>query len=761
MNIEKGFKFIDLFCGIGGFHQVMSSLGGKCVFASDMDKECQKTYYENYGIQPAGDITKVNEADIEPFDVLCAGFPCLTADSLVCTDKGYKKIVDLVEGDSVLSHDGKFHSVEALMYQGVKPTYKIKTSGMLEVNATDNHKFYVRKKIVNGNKRTYTEPEWKTVGEIMSDKDGTYMFCSPINTIEEIPVWNGIKVWENQFNQKTVNELDMSDTTLWYLLGRFVGDGWVRKQWKTGDKRALYSGIVICCTKTETDALKTIIGDKYSYTISHETTTDRFHFTNTELGYFASQFGEGANGKVIPGFVLNLPKEQLKEFIKGYEDSDGCVKDGIHMITSINQKLLYGISHCIEKVYNVPCKIRQTHRASKRLIDGRMCNNRDCYRLEYRNYSSRSKHLVEKNCIWYPISSIIENGVQDVYDIQVEGTHTFVVNHSLTHNCQAFSIAGKRMGFADATRGTLFFDVVRIAKYHKPRYMLLENVKNLASHDNGNTWKVIYETLRSIGYNVLKDPVIFSPHFIGIPQLRERVFIMCIREDVGYVPEFYFDKKDIPVCNPDAYLQDDEEIEDIEKYRIAPKFEQLCNYWDEFVKGVKVQFPCSVMSAKYYLNPAEYENLDSQPEHLHTEIKKNLEFYKNNKKFIDSWLKKGDDIESFKGCGLTMEWHADRKEGLSIWDHFFQIRQSGLRVKRPTTFPTLVASDNRSIIGPRKRCITPRECARIQSFPDSFKINPKDRIAYKQFGNSVNVEVVKIMAKFMFGDEDTRNKYTK
>jgi DNA (cytosine-5)-methyltransferase 1 len=57
--------------------------------------------------------------------------------------------------------------------------------------------------------------------------------------------------------------------------------------------------------------------------------------------------------------------------------------------------------------------------------------------------------------------------------------------------------------------------------------------------------------------------------------------------------------------------------------------------------------------------------------------------------------------------------------------------------------------------------MTPRECARIQSFPDSFKINPKDRVAYKQFGNSVNVEVVTLMAKYMFGDVETRNKYSK
>ena len=77
-QILQGFTFIDLFCGIGGFHQAMKSLGGECVFASDIDKHCQNTYEKNYGLKPIGDITKVNERDIPDFDVLCGGFPCQT-----------------------------------------------------------------------------------------------------------------------------------------------------------------------------------------------------------------------------------------------------------------------------------------------------------------------------------------------------------------------------------------------------------------------------------------------------------------------------------------------------------------------------------------------------------------------------------------------------------------------------------------------------------------------------------------------------------
>ncbi len=101
--------------------------------------------------------------------------------------------------------------------------------------------------------------------------------------------------------------------------------------------------------------------------------------------------------------------------------------------------------------------------------------------------------------------------------------------------CQSFSLCGNKLGFED-TRGTLFFEVLRIAKYHKPKVLLLENVKGLLSHDKGNTFKTIINSLKEIGYNVFYK--VLNAIYFGVPQKRERVFIIGIRNDIK--KEFVF-----------------------------------------------------------------------------------------------------------------------------------------------------------------------------------------------------------------------------
>ena len=309
--------------------------------------------------------------------------------------------------------------------------------------------------------------------------------------------------------------------------------------------------------------------------------------------------------------------------------------------------------------------------------------------------------------------------------------------------CQAFSKAGKQMGFADETKGTLFFQIVRILKSTKPEFIMLENVRNLMSHDKGNTWNVIKGTLEELGYNI--KPVIMSPHQLGVPQLRERVYILGVRRDI-YSEEInvVIPRKDKTALN--IYQSGILEESADEKYSISEHENKVLTCWDEFYNGIKekvIGFP--IWSFEF----GQDYSLDEYPKWKADFCRKNRNLYLNNKKFLDKWLKKWDYLEDFTPTERKFEWQAG--ESIStIWDGIIQFRPSGIRVKRPDTFPALVAMVHIPIIGRYKRRLTPREVARLQSFPDTFIPNSNDHQAYKQFGNAVNVNCVEYLAKQLF-----------
>lgn len=314
--------------------------------------------------------------------------------------------------------------------------------------------------------------------------------------------------------------------------------------------------------------------------------------------------------------------------------------------------------------------------------------------------------------------------------------------------CQSFSKAGHQKGFEDEIRGTLFFEIVRILKYHKTPYIILENVRNLTSHDDGNTWNIIKNSLKELGYVITETPIIVSPHQFGVPQIRERVVILGIHKSVGVkeikvtVPSI--DKNDVDFLS--SNILENTNVD--KKYYITKHEEKVLNCWDEFIKGIKekvIGFPIwsFEFDKDYDLKEADY------PEWKENFVLRNRKLYENNKQFIDKWLKKWNKLQDFSITEQKLEWQCG-KDCKSIWDAIIQFRPSGIRVKRPNVFPALVAMVQIPIIGKVKRRLTPREAARLQSFPDSFICNKNDHQAYKQFGNAVNVKVIEYMAKQLF-----------
>lgn len=232
--------------------------------------------------------------------------------------------------------------------------------------------------------------------------------------------------------------------------------------------------------------------------------------------------------------------------------------------------------------------------------------------------------------------------------------------------CQAFSQAGKKLGFSD-TRGTMFFEIARILKAKKTKSFLLENVKNLRTHDHGKTYKVIISTLRELGY--ITTTMLFKARDFGVPQNRERIYI------VG------FDPKQVP------------------------------NYRD-FRKPIPPKIPTRVGDI--------------------LEKNVNSKYTISDKLWAGHQRRKLQNKLQGKGFGYTLV-NANSPYTNTISARYYK---DGSEI--------LIQQGKHN---PRK--ITPREASRLQGFPSKFIIPVSDTQAYKQFGNSVAVPVVKAIAEQM------------
>lgn len=305
--------------------------------------------------------------------------------------------------------------------------------------------------------------------------------------------------------------------------------------------------------------------------------------------------------------------------------------------------------------------------------------------------------------------------------------------------CQSFSNSGNKKGLDDK-RGKLFEYILQIVTLHRPQFMFLENVKHIQNIDGGKIFKHIIKRINETGYHV--DTFELSPHQFGVPQQRERIVFVCIRMDI------YDETKLLNIVPPKTPIHFEtileKDPEKTEKYRISKETEDILTVWDQMIQKFKVDENLSptILCNEFNSTYSEIE-FAALPKWKQDYITKNRPLYIKYKTSWDGWLQTNSEILNKKEVYSKLEWQTGKKkENDSIFNHFIQFRQSGIRVKKAQYFPTLVAIVQTPIYAKEKRYITPRECARLQSFPDSFIMHENDHTAYKQFGNAVNVDVV-------------------
>ena len=346
---------------------------------------------------------------------------CFTGESLVLTKNGYKKIEDIKIGDYVLTHNNK--------YQQVAKTFCLQTDELIElkitgetIKVTPNHPFYVRTRI-GSYPKTYSQPYWKRAKDLNKED----WIASPINQESEIPVMVDV----NKTHKGKV--LDLSDKDSWWLIGRYMGDGWTESPRKEIHK------IVICCSKNNNEYQEIIsrIPNHIHYYIEEAETVYKIVIHNKSFFEYLQQFGKYAYGKKITQDILNLPIDLLEEFIKGYLSADGCKYGTEITFNTVSQELAYGLQQCIHKVYKTPCTIRISNQERTEIIQGRtvQCKKKFVGRFSLKNVKYKVNEF-DSGYAWFKLKEkkVIQEKAE-VYNLSVINDNSYTVYNLAVHNC--------------------------------------------------------------------------------------------------------------------------------------------------------------------------------------------------------------------------------------------------------------------------------------------------------------------------------------
>jgi DNA (cytosine-5)-methyltransferase 1 len=337
--------------------------------------------------------------------------------------------------------------------------------------------------------------------------------------------------------------------------------------------------------------------------------------------------------------------------------------------------------------------------------------------------------------------------------------------------CQPFSKSGQQKGIED-TRGTLFYNILKILQARKPEFVILENVKNLVGPKHLETWVEIKSQLRSLGYWISEKPTIYSPHLLppelgGAPQNRERIYIVGKyvgkrRAQESIQDNFHIPNRAAQGWDPKNWNaidffssnsfnnQDERQLKDNQK--------RSFEIWSDFVKIVGDMAESNRTLPGFPLWEFAFEEAPTIPDDIplwkRRFLEQNAAFYRTNTKAIELWRSKHPELKTLPHSFRKFEWQAGSAKRMN--QTFFQFRPSGLRVKEANYLPALVAINQTTYMPKLGRFLSVNEAASLQSFPVDFDFSGQsDELSFKQLGNAVSVSTVKyVLEQFLVHFEE-------
>jgi len=536
-------RYISICSGIEAASLAFSPLGWKPLAFSEIEPfPCAVLAHHHQSIPNFGDMNKFREWPEEILaecDLLVGGPPCFTAGHLVLCEGGYKNIEDVLVGDRVVSHGGRLQSV-LRTGSALKRVGDMKGIGFPGgVTCTPEHPFLARTWRAQSTKRngkyakiiTTSEPSWVPAEDMVGEQwvaltdYATTEMCSPTDRL--------------------------TDRQAMLMAGIYLGDGWTRG-FKGKNKREVLFGFN---ERKYADFVAAF--PDLSHTRVKVRTGVKVHVSDTKLAvWLKDNFGHGSGGKHIPAWVLGHPYRS--ELLRGYQLTDGSKNaNGSWTMNSVSRELAYGVRDLAQTLGWVGSVTKQDTPPTT-VIEGRTVNQRPYWTLRiFTQDGSRKSRRIENHLLRKVQSFTRLAEKQRVYNLEVEGDNSYIVEGMVVHNCQAFSVAGSRNSLDD-DRGNLTLVYVHLIdhidsirrKHGKPPVIALyENVPGLLSvSDNAfgclvgalcgqddpvetetgkwPTTGILWGEKRRVGWRVL------DAQYFGLAQRRRRVFVVTVHEEL-------------------------------------------------------------------------------------------------------------------------------------------------------------------------------------------------------------------------------------